>query len=58
MAAKSKECLERHGIWVLNHPPHSLDLVWKKMKEVLRREYPGLYDLKKNAEISRRRKRP
>ncbi|SPQ23230.1 9187ef6b-60d4-43ae-921b-b90d4690428a [Thermothielavioides terrestris] len=50
-AAKTKEWLERHGIWVQEHPPHSPDLnpiehVWKKMKEILRRDFPGLHLLK------------
>lgn len=53
MAGKTKDWLERHGIWVQDHPAHSPDLnpiehVWKKMKKILRRDYPGLYLLKKN----------
>ncbi|KAK4244257.1 DDE superfamily endonuclease-domain-containing protein [Corynascus novoguineensis] len=55
VARKTTEWLERHGVWVLEHPPHSPDLnpiehVWKKMKEILRRDFPDLYRLKNNEE--------
>jgi len=52
-AAKTKEWLDAHGVWVLPHPPHSPDLnpiehVWKKMKDVLHRDFPALHLLKNN----------
>lgn len=55
VAKKTTEWLERHGVWVLEHPPHSPDLnpiehVWKKTKEILRRDFHALYLLKNNEE--------
>ena len=48
-----KEWLEEHGIWTLSWPPHSPDLnpiehVWKKMKDILMRDFPGLSELTDN----------
>ena len=55
VAGKTKEWLESRGIWVLEHPPHSPDLnpiehVWKKMKDILRTDFPGLHTLKNNSQ--------
>ena len=55
LASHVKDWFEQHGIWVFEHPAHSPDLnpieqVWKKMKDILRREFPGLSALKRNDE--------
>ncbi|KAK4116943.1 hypothetical protein N656DRAFT_803121 [Canariomyces notabilis] len=57
VARKTTNWLERHRIWVQEHPPHSPNLnsiehVWKKIKEILRRDFPGLHLLKKNEGVS------
>ena len=49
----SKDFLERHGIWVIDWPAHSPDMnpiehVWKKMKEILNRDFPELSNLGRN----------
>ena len=48
-----KEWLEEHGIWTIHWPAHSPDLnpiehVWKKMKDILMRDFPGLSELTEN----------
>ena len=49
----SKDFLERNGIWVIDWPAHSPDMnpiehVWKKMKEILNRDFPELSNLGRN----------
>jgi hypothetical protein len=43
----SKEWFERYGIWAIEWPAHSPDMnpiehVWKKMKEIVYRDFPDL----------------
>ena len=47
VSGSSREFLERHGIWTIDWPAHSPDMnpiehVWKKMKEILYKEFPEL----------------